>query len=282
MLSTPGLADVIAMNPPPATLAPEDSSTQLGELDADAGHEINEVTAGLRYPQLDPQEQEAKRAELQDRLAAYLPKGRPRVVLTDNTHTMLSVKRGKGVLTYRMHHMFVDAPSVVLRALARYGLKQDRDASDLLKRYIDANEAQIRRRLHPRPVAIDVEGRHHNLQELFDDINRRYFDGSIRARITWGPRAKRKRRRHSVRLGSYTVEDELIRIHPVLDASDVPPWFVAWVIYHEMLHEVHDMPIVDGRRIYHTREFREAEAQFERYTECVLWERTNLDKLLAR
>ncbi|HEY0137776.1 MAG TPA: hypothetical protein VGB85_27010, partial [Nannocystis sp.] len=88
--------------------------------------------------------------------------------------------------------------------------------------------------------------------------------------------------RESIKLGSYSVEEELIRIHPVMDAADVPHFFIAWIIYHEMLHEVHDMPIVDGRRVYHTPEFRRAEARFEHYAEAVLWERTQVHKLLDR
>ena len=71
-------------------------------------------------------------------------------------------------------------------------------------------------------------------------------------------------------------------MHPVLDADDVPRHYLAWVVYHEMLHEIHDMPIVEGRRVYHTRAFRQAEAKFEQYPEAVLWERTNLHKLLNR
>lgn len=225
---------------------------------------------------------EARRRELQQRLSAHLQSGRPRVVLTDNVHTMLSIKRGQGVLTLRIHHMFLDAPPVIVRALAHYADGKGNDAAKLLRAFVDANDDLIRTRTHARPISVDVEGKHHNLQELFDDLNQRYFDGKIEARITWGQRSKRKRGRGSIKLGSYTVEDELIRIHPVLDAADVPQFFVEWIIYHEMLHEVHDMPIVDGRRIYHTREFRQAEAQFEHYAEAVLWERTNLHKLLDR
>ncbi len=225
---------------------------------------------------------EARRRELQQRLSAHLQSGRPRVVLTDNVHTMLSIKRGQGVLTLRIHHMFLDAPPVIVRALAHYADGKGNDAAKLLRAFVDANDHLIRTRTHARPISVDVEGKHHNLQELFDDLNQRYFDGKIEARITWGQRSKRKRGRGSIKLGSYTVEDELIRIHPVLDAADVPQFFVEWIIYHEMLHEVHDMPIVDGRRIYHTREFRQAEAQFEHYAEAVLWERTNLHKLLDR
>lgn len=227
-------------------------------------------------------EQEAARAELQSRLGAYLRNGSARVVLTDNVYSMVTIKRGDGVSTFRVHHMFADAPARVVRALAQYADTQSREAAGTLRDYIDSNEERVRQRDSPRPITVDVEGRHHNLQEIFDRLNAAYFEDSIRARITWGPRTKRKRSRDSIKLGSYTVEDELIRIHPVLDAADVPAFFVEWIVYHEMLHEVHDMPIVDGRRVYHTAEFRRAEAQFERYAEAVMWERTHLAKLLER
>jgi hypothetical protein len=225
---------------------------------------------------------EAARVTLQERLAAYLPKGRARVVLTDNLHTMVSIKRGHGVTTFRLHHMFVAAPPPVLRALARYADAREAAAARLLRAFVDYNEAHIRRREGPATFSCDVEGKYHNLREIFDELNAAYFDGRIRAKITWGPRGRRKRRRDSIKLGSYTFEDQIIRIHPVLDAADVPRFFVAWIVYHEMLHEVHDMPIVDGRRMYHTSEFRRAEAQFDRYAEAVLWERTHLAKLLER
>lgn len=225
---------------------------------------------------------EAARTTLQDRVAAYLSKGRARVLLTDNLHTMVSIKRGHGVVTFRLHHMFVAAPPTVLRALARYAETREVAAARLLRAFVEYNEDHIRRREGPPAVVCDVEGKYHNLRAIFDELNAAYFAGNIRARITWGPRGRRRRKRDSIKLGSYTFEDEIIRIHPVLDAADVPRFFVAWIVYHEMLHEVHDMPVVDGRRMYHTREFRRAEAQFDRYAEAVLWERTHLAKLLER
>jgi len=147
-------------------------------------------------------EQELMRVELQERLSAYLQKGRPRVVLTDNLHSMVSIKRGDGVVTFRIHHMFVDAPAAVLRGLGRYAEKQDAEAANTLRTFIDANDARIRRRTSPRPITVDVQGRYHNLQELFDDLNAEYFDGAIQARITWGSRAKRKASRASIKLGA--------------------------------------------------------------------------------
>lgn len=237
------------------------------------------------WPELEPEspaDAEEQRLAVQTRLAAYFTSGRPRVVFTDNLHTMLSIKRGQGVWTLRMHRMFALAPPAVLRSVAQYAQTQNRQAAELLRRFIDHNEHLIREQAEPRTQAIDVQGAHHNLQTIFDDLNERYFGGAVKARITWGPRARRKSGRESIKLGSYSVEEQLIRIHPVLDASDVPGFFVAWIIYHEMLHEVHDMPIVDGRRVYHTPAFRRAEAQFEHYAEAVLWERTQVRKLLDR
>lgn len=243
--------------------------------EADEAQEIDEATQFRA-------DDEAARVELQERLAAYLSRGRPRVVVTDNIHTMVSVKRSHDVVTFRLHHMFLDAPPAVLRALGRYAERQERSSGKVLRAYIDANEDRVRQSSTPRPITVDVQGKHHNLQEIFDELNDCYFEGRIQARITWGPRTRRKRSRDSIKLGSYTFEDELIRIHPVLDAADVPRFFVAWIVYHEMLHEIHDMPVVDGRRVHHTPEFRRAEAQFDRYAEAVLWERTNFHKLLER
>jgi hypothetical protein len=260
-----------------------DASEDLDAFDAaDEDDEHHAPFVDDVYPELPASEQEALRNELQDRLGAYLSKGRARVVITDNLRTMMSIKRGHGVYTFRLHHMFVDAPPAILRAAAAYAERQDREASDRLREFIDQNDDAIRQHRAPRSCTIDVEGRHHNLQQIFDELNREYFGGAIRARITWGPRGRRKSGRASIKLGSYTVEDELIRVHPVLDAEDVPSYYLAWVIYHEMLHEIHDMPVVDGRRVYHTRAFRQAEAKFEHYAAAVLWERTNLHRLLDR
>ncbi|MCY1012317.1 hypothetical protein OV079_43635 [Nannocystis pusilla] len=287
---TPAEADA----PEPSSRGARDAEALLEDdvdVDLDVGGEFGDdleeaLTAAAERAavgELDPATEDALRQWLQRRLSAYLKAGhRARIIFTDNVHTMLSVKRGQGVYTLRMHRMFAAAPPAVLRAVARYAQSQDRDAGALLRRYIDGNEHLIRDAEKPRTQQLDTQGAHFNLQELFDDLNARYFGGTIEAKITWGPRTRRKPGRESIKLGSYSIEERLIRVHPVLDAADVPRFFVEWIIYHEMLHEVHDMPIVDGRRVYHTPEFRRAEALFDRYAEAVLWERTQVHKLLDR
>ncbi|MGB1699994.1 MAG: hypothetical protein ACPHRO_08585, partial [Nannocystaceae bacterium] len=223
---------------------------------------------------------ERGRRDLQRRLRAYFDAREVRVIATDNRHTMLSIKRSKTTWSLRMHHMFIGAPPTVVRAVARYAQAQCPDASQVLRRFIDDNDDRVRMPSAAERHAIDVEGRFFNLREIYDEINAEYFNGEVDVQITWGQRGRRRRARESIRLGSYTLEDRLIRIHPVLDASDVPAFFVKFIVFHEMLHSVHEMPIVGGRRVYHTEAFRAHERLYAHYDASLRWERRNLHKLL--
>jgi hypothetical protein len=238
----------------------------------------------------DDQKNEVARQDLELRIAAHVPNGRVALAVTDNQYTMISVRRERGLFRLRLHHMFLHAQPDVVRALGRYVAHNDRDASRLLGLFIDVNQRKIRRqrqrqeRRRTPPLVIEAQGVVHDLQQIFDALNLRYFAGEpVTARITWGPRRAAgmpSRRRSSIKLGSYSVEDRLIRIHPALDRAFVPRMFVEWIVFHEMLHQKHEIPVVDGRRQFHTAEFLAEEATFERYHEARLWERMHLDSLL--
>jgi hypothetical protein len=228
---------------------------------------------------------------LERRIRAHLARGRVQVTLTDNRYTMISVRRlgNRGARTakdrryeVRLHHMFADADPVITRALARYIADNDAEASRILGDFIDANAGHVRGRARRAPTqVIFTAGEHHDLRSLFDELNERYFDGKIDAAITWGARCGRPRRRNSIKMGSYSVEDRLIRIHRSLDREFVPRFFVAWIVFHEMLHQVHDIRVKNGRREFHSKEFLADEAGFEFYDQAKLWERRHLDALLT-
>jgi hypothetical protein len=149
------------------------------------------------------------------RIRAHLTRGALNVTLTDNRYTMISVRRDtKSGPSYRvrLHHMFADANPSITRALAHYIGKNDSSASRVLGDYIDGNQHRVRMATRKsKRVNIDTKGEFHDLQELFDDINQRYFDGKIEAVITWGQRTGKRRRRNSIKMGSYSVEEKLIR-----------------------------------------------------------------------
>lgn len=235
---------------------------------------------------------------LERRIRAHLSRGRVQVTLTDNRYTMISVRRiaarpedraaagrARGAerrYEVRLHHMFADADPVITRALAHYIADNDAAASRILGDFIDANAGHVRGRARRAPTqVIFTAGEHHDLREIFEELNARYFDNRIDAAITWGPRSGRPRRRNSIKMGSYSVEDRLIRIHRSLDRGFVPRFFVAWIVFHEMLHQIHDIRVKNGRREFHSKEFLAAEAGFELYDEARLWERHHLDALLT-
>ncbi len=223
---------------------------------------------------------------LEKRITAHLPGGRLTLAITDNQHTMISVKRDEGPhFRARVHHMFLEAPPVITRALARYIASNERDSSRELGAFIDAHQGDIRpgRGAGLRgPTMLETCGRFFDLQEMFDALNTRYFQGQIDARVTWGGRGgARRRRRTSMKMGSYSVEEKLIRIHPSLDRDFVPRYFVEWIMFHEMLHQVHTIKLVGGRRQFHPPAFMAQERTFHEYHRARDWERRNLDRLLT-
>ena len=225
-----------------------------------------------------------RRDEIETRIGAHLG-GRLSVMVTDNRYTMISVKRekqaGEPAYQVRLHRMFLDAPAPITKALARYIADNDARASRELGRYIEVNQGAIARAQgRAKPVVLRTAGRIHDLADIYAALNAHYFGGRIDARITWGPMPGGPRRRRSIKMGSYAVEDRLIRIHPSLDREMIPRFFVEWIVYHEMLHQVHAIPIVGGRRQFHPPAFLADEARFDRFDEARRWERQHLDLLL--
>jgi len=227
---------------------------------------------------------------LERRLRAHLSRGAITVALTDNRYTMISVRRinpkgNKRDKKYevRLHHMFADADPVIVRALAKYIADNDSDASRVLGDFIDANTAShVRGRTRRTPPQLILTaGEQHDLRQIFDELNAQYFANRIDAAITWGARLGRPRRRNSIKMGSYSVEDRLIRIHRALDRAFVPRYFVAWIVFHEMLHQVHDIKLVNGRREFHSKEFLADESQFDQFEDARRWERSHIDQLLT-
>lgn len=245
---------------------------QQPELPFDTGvhHEPHEVRERLR-------------ASLEQRLSLAV-NGPVSLTITDNRRTMVSFRHRGNVRDVRLHHMFLDAPAPVIEALGRYLLRNDRFASRLIDRYIAANQFRIRPPEPSRPVHLQPKGAVYDLEEIQRDLSARYFDGQVAVDITWGrPSVSRRRRRarRTIRMGTYFIDERLIRIHPILDQPFVPRYFVEWVVYHEMLHHVIPMPVINGRRVYHSKEFRARERLFHDYERARAWERKNLHRLIA-
>lgn len=126
------------------------------------------------------------------------------------------------------------------------------------------------------------QGRYFNLNDIFAKLNARYFRNRLRNyRIVWGKKRK-GRPQNQIVFGSIQEEDRLIRIHPLLDRSLVPTWFLEYVVYHEMCHAVvPDEFDTSGRRIVHHEKFFARERQFHWFRRAKIWEQENLARFLA-
>ena len=205
-----------------------------------------------------------------------------KVLLTvhDNRSTMISFRRQPPLLKIRAHHMFLDAPIEVVRSIADYTGRGKTQAGVELDDYIAAQQKRIRA-MPTRPALLESRGTCFDLQELFVNMNAAHFDHVVVARIGWG-RHTTKRRRKSIRLGVYDHKAREIRIHPALDRPDVPRFFVEFIIYHEMLHQLFPSDRDTGRHVHHPRAFRDRERAFPKYAAAMAWERQHLQELLRR
>ena len=111
-----------------------------------------------------------------------------------------------------------------------------------------------------------------HLESLAGDIHRTYFSKVPPLVVRWGQQISRKRRR-SIRLGSYNHVTLEIRIHPSLNATNIPAYFIQSVIHHEYLHHV--------LGANHNRRFHSHERQFRYHRESKEWLRRNLFALLG-
>ena len=246
---------------------------------------IPEPAAGqlpLRFSGVGPQifVHEGARQALERRLnLAY--DGVVQLSVTDNRRRMVTRTERKGVLRVRLHMMFLDAPHRVLEALVRYVVDGDAAASEVVGRYIEANGHRIRAVRKARGP-LRTRGRVHDLNAVLAHVSERYFGlgAPPDVLITWGRHTHPRGPRKTIKLGSYSTSERLIRIHPTLDKEWIPRYFISYLVYHELLH--HLVPAVrDGdRALLHSAEFLRREREFRHYERAMAWEHKHIGRLL--
>lgn len=193
------------------------------------------------------------------------------ITLTHNRTVMLSARSSGGRLSVRLHRIFLQADDAVLSEIAafiRRGKGSTPGMRDFIRRSIPDGVAVSK----PRRPVITAAGRFHNLVEIFESVNGRYFAGRIKSSITWGTAASTNQARRKT-LGSYDAARDLIRISRVLDKKSVPKWYVSFIVYHEMLHADIGIESKRGRRVIHSREFRRREMLHPDYERALLLEK---------
>jgi hypothetical protein len=242
-----------------------------------------------------------RESDLLRRLNRY-SRGRIRsLALTNNRRTILSVQPGRSgtagasggdlPLELRIHRVFLQAPDEVLRSVAAFlesprGSQKSRRSLAAIREHFNHHRSEDEVSSPTRRQPVQTVGTVHDLREIANDLNARYFENRLSIRITWGKATGetahncRRTRTSSLQLGSFSYEDRLIRIHRVLDRPGIPRFVVESVVFHELLHA--DLPPVNqgGRRLFHTHEFRRRERLFRHFQRADDWVKQNLQALL--
>lgn len=178
-----------------------------------------------------------------------------------------TIRLRQGELYARISDVLEGAPDAVLHAIAHILLAKlyrkpiDRAHEGRYRRYIAGHDitakARLLRQMRGRKQIHSARGHHYHLEDIFDDLNRRFFHGLMgRPQLTWS-------RHHARRtLGHYDPAHNAIVISRVFDSSRVPRYAVEYIVFHEMLHLKHPVKLRGLRRCVHSSEFRSEEQMF--------------------
>jgi predicted metal-dependent hydrolase len=178
-----------------------------------------------------------------------------------------TIRLREGRLIVRLSDLLEQAPETVLRAIAHILLAKlyrkpiAPAASDRYRRYTQSEPisklAERIRQTRGRKRISSAQGRHYNLEEVFEAVNQRFFHGLLgRPTLTWSAHVARRM------LGHYDAAHNTIVVSRVFDRPNTPRFAIEYLLYHEMLHLKHPVKVRAGRRCVHSREFQAEERLF--------------------
>jgi predicted metal-dependent hydrolase len=208
--------------------------------------------------------------------------GRPprfRVEFYPYSSLTLTIRRREETVHVRFSDLLQRAPLAVLEGAAALLLSRvyrRKAPKTLTAAYLDyarspRTRTRINRMRHRRiSPTTQAEGRHFNLEKLFDELNQKYFKGKLtRPHIGWSTKSWRRQ------FGCFDPGPNHILLNRRMDRPNVPLCVVEYVLYHEMLHVKHPTRRSGCSLISHSSEFRAEEKRFAQFHQA----RRILDRL---
>ncbi len=159
---------------------------------------------------------------------------------------------------------FIHAPDKILTAILENAFsKQSNSPRQIIRDYTFTPEYQAARTrleyLHIPPGSF-AQGFAHQLDLSFNRVNQQYFHNSLsRPHLIWSSRLTFRK------FGHYQWDIDTVMISQTLDNQRVPEFVVDYVMYHELLHKKLGIRKVNGRRLSHTKFFRDEEQKFMKF-----------------
>jgi len=178
-----------------------------------------------------------------------------------------TIRLREGHVYVSLSDLLEGAPETVLRAIAHILLAKlykkpiDPAHNHRYKRFASSaavsRQAELIRGARGSKRYSGPQGRYYDLEEVFDSLNDRFFNGLMgRPELTWSEHnAKRS-------LGHYDAAHNTIVVSRVFDRPSSPRYAIEYLLYHEMLHLKYPVRMNGIRRCVHSREFKAEERQF--------------------
>lgn len=184
-----------------------------------------------------------------------------------------TIRLREGSILVRLSDLLEGAPATVLQAIAHillaklYRLEIEKGHLARYRRHISSRavteKAHQIRKLRGRKHLGAPQGHVYDLEEIFEDLNRRYFHGLMaRPALSWS----RNRSRQS--LGHYDPAHNAILVSRIFDDPRVPRFAVEYLVFHEMLHLRHPVKLRGSRRCVHSHEFLAEERRFPHFEQA--------------
>ena len=185
-----------------------------------------------------------------------------------------TIRLREGVLKVRLSDLLEGAPEPVLKAIAHillaklYRKPVEAQHNSRYRRYTNSREltekAHLVRQMRGRKRIHGTQGAMYDLEEIFEDLNRRFFFGLMaRPQLTWSDNHSRRL------LGHYDPAHNAIVISKIFDQPKIPRYAIEYLLYHEMLHLKHPVKLRGSRRSVHGREFQAEEKLFPQLDEAL-------------
>jgi len=212
---------------------------------------------------------------LQEQLEQVVSGKKLKLTINDNRSTMVSVKWEPDCTKVSLHRMFLNAPKNVMQSLACYVDENQKLMAPPVKAFI-SEKRKFLDYSHSIPYSsLHHQGEVYNLREIYDALNREYFNDSLNLKITWFG-ARKSRNKNRITFGLYCDTMKLIKVSRLMDTRTFPDYVVSFVIYHEMLHHICPPYINEkGFQSVHNPEFKNREAQFKQFRQAKVWFKNN-------
>lgn len=170
----------------------------------------------------------------------------------------------------RLSDLLEGSPETVLHAIAHillaklYRKEIEPQHAARYRKYVASHgvsqKAHLIRQIRGRKKINSSKGHIYDLEEIFEDLNRRFFHGLLgRPMLTWSDHASRQS------LGHYDPAHNTIVVSRIFDQPKMPKYAVEYLVYHEMLHLKYPVKLRGSRRCVHPPEFQAEEKLFPHF-----------------